>query len=96
VAATSIVMLLPLLMEIERASPPRPLAPSAGARAEPTRFPRAAGEGQVIETDKLRIKDLKAQGFSDQQISGMGLTAAVEPSVGLGAPSSSSKPLALQ
>ena len=70
VAATSIVMLLPLLMEIER-------------------------EGQVIETDKLRIKDYKAQGFSDQQISNMGLSAAVEPSVGLNVPSSS-KPLNLQ
>lgn len=70
VAATSIIMLLPLLMEIER-------------------------EGQVIETDKLRIKDLKAQGYSDQQITNLGLTTQVEPSVGLNAPTSS-KPLALQ
>lgn len=85
-------MLLPLLMEIERARP------AQDGRALPSFWKpsRRAGEGQVIETDKLRIKDLKAQGFSDQQISGMGLTAAVEPSVGLGAPSSSSKPLALQ
>mmetsp|Transcript_11197 Transcript_11197/g.36992 ORF Transcript_11197/g.36992 Transcript_11197/m.36992 type:complete len:105 (+) Transcript_11197:49-363(+) len=62
VLATSIVMLLPLLMEIER-------------------------EGSVIELEKLQIKDLKAQGFSDQQIQQMGLTPAVEPSVGLNAPS---------
>tara|TARA_B100000482_G_scaffold31703_1_gene20203 strand:- start:116 stop:307 length:192 start_codon:yes stop_codon:yes gene_type:complete len=52
-------------------------------------------EGQVIETDKLRIKDLKAQGYSDQQITNLGLTTQVEPSVGLNAPTSS-KPLALQ
>ena len=77
-------MLLPLLMEIERASLPRPplLENTLGEErrgAEPTRdaFSRPAGEGQVIETDKLRIKDLKTQGFSDQQISNMGLTAAV-------------------
>lgn len=61
VLATSIVMLLPLLMEIER-------------------------EASVIDLEKLQIKDLKAQGFSDQQIQQMGLTPAIEPSVGLNAP----------
>ena len=61
VAATSIVMFLPLVMEIER-------------------------EGSVIETDKLRIKDFRAQGYTDNQISQMGLSASVEPAVGLAAP----------
>ena len=64
VAATSIVMFLPLVMEIER-------------------------EGSVIETDKLRIKDFRAQGYTDNQISQMGLSASVEPAVGFGAPASS-------
>ena len=63
VAATSIVMFLPLVMEIER-------------------------EGSVIETDKLRIKDFRAQGYTDNQISQMGLSASVEPAVGLAAPAS--------
>jgi len=70
VAATSIVMFLPLVMEIER-------------------------EGSVIETDKLRIKDFRAQGYTDNQISQMGLSASVEPAVGLAAPAAS-KPLHLQ
>ena len=69
VAATSIVMFLPLVMEIER-------------------------EGSVIETDKLRIKDFRAQGYTDNQISQMGLSASVEPAVGLAAPAA--KPLHLQ
>ena len=64
VAATSIVMFLPLVMEIER-------------------------EGSVIETDKLRIKDFRAQGYTDNQISQMGLSASVEPAVGFAAPASS-------
>ncbi len=70
VAATSIVMFLPLVMEIER-------------------------EGSVIETDKLRIKDFRAQGYTDNQISQMGLSASVEPAVGLAAPAAA-KPLHLQ
>mmetsp|Transcript_12631 Transcript_12631/g.37563 ORF Transcript_12631/g.37563 Transcript_12631/m.37563 type:complete len:103 (+) Transcript_12631:106-414(+) len=70
VAATSIVMVLPLLMEIER-------------------------EGAVLETDKLRIKDFKAQGYTDQQLANMGLTPQAEPSVGLGK-SATDKPLHLQ
>ena len=70
VAATSIVMFLPLVMEIER-------------------------EGSVIETDKLRIKEFRAQGYTDNQISQMGLSASVEPAVGLAAPAAS-KPLHLQ
>ena len=69
VAATSIVMFLPLVMEIER-------------------------EGSVIETDKLRIKDFRAQGYTDNQISQMGLSASVDPAVGLAAPAA--KPLHLQ
>mmetsp|Transcript_9432 Transcript_9432/g.13066 ORF Transcript_9432/g.13066 Transcript_9432/m.13066 type:complete len:93 (+) Transcript_9432:57-335(+) len=61
VAATTIVMVLPLLMEIER-------------------------EGSVIELEKLQIKDLKAQGFTDSQIQQMGLSQTPEPSVGLNTP----------
>jgi hypothetical protein len=68
VAATSIVMFLPLVMEIER-------------------------EGSVIETDKLRIKDFRAQGYTENQISQMGLAASVEPAVGLAL---TAKPLHLQ
>ena len=45
-------------------------------------------EGSVIETDKLRIKDFRAQGYTDNQISQMGLSASVEPAVGLAAPAS--------
>ena len=52
-------------------------------------------EGSVIETDKLRIKDFRAQGYTDNQISQMGLSASVEPAVGLAAPAAS-KPLHLQ
>ncbi|KAJ1451922.1 hypothetical protein M885DRAFT_528329 [Pelagophyceae sp. CCMP2097] len=60
VAVTSLVMVLPLLMEIER-------------------------EGSVIDLEKLQIKELRSQGFTDQQIQSMGLAPAVEPSVGLAA-----------
>jgi len=43
-------------------------------------------EGSVIELEKLQIKDLKAQGFTDPQIQQMGLMPHVEPSVGLNTP----------
>ena len=85
-------MLLPLLMEIERAAPAQFVHSRAARRSTRATL---AGEGQVIETDKLRIKDLKAQGYSDQQITNLGLTTQVEPSGGLNAPTSA-KPLALQ
>ena len=57
-------------------------------------FEKIEREGSVIETDKLRIKDFRAQGYTDNQISQMGLSASVEPAVGLAAPAS--KPLHLQ
>ena len=31
-------------------------------------------ESQVLELDKLQVKDLKLQGYSDQQLSQMGFT----------------------
>lgn len=61
IAVTTIVMILPLVMEIER-------------------------ESDVIELEKIQIKEYKAQGYTDQQLQQMGLTNTPEPSVGLNAP----------